>query len=140
MPILFFLFNILMHTFFYLDLHMVHDVFLYEFLNILSLGDMLNPEAASDNNSRSNNSGPEGNNSGHSGHNSGGNDPDSGNNIPEASEDTRNSVESKFRIQYDFNKNVSVNNRPDVYSHEGAGKLNQNEIDYIHRNAHFNNG
>jgi hypothetical protein len=146
MSIIFFILNILINILFYLDLHTVYDVFLDEYLSMLSVGDMLNSEAPGDSNTggnnsgpEGNNSGPEGNNSGPEGNNSGGNDPDLGNNTHEASEDMRNSVESKFRIQYDYNKNVSVNNRPDVYSHEGAGKLNQNEIDYIHRNAHFNN-
>lgn len=50
----------------------------------------------------------------------------------------RNRVESKFRIQYNYNKNVTINKRPDVYSHEGAGKLYQNEINYLHRNVRLN--
>lgn len=118
---------------------MMCNAFLGEYLNMLSINDMLNPESSSDNNPGGNHSGSDGNHSGPSGNNSGGNGPDSGKSVPEAdSEDVRSSVESKFRIQHDYNKNVSISIRPDVYSHEGAGRLNQGEIDYLHRNVHLN--
>jgi hypothetical protein len=111
-----------------------------------------NNTGSGDNNSGpgGNNSGPEGNDSGPGGNDhgpgsndsgSGNNDHGSGNNITEANnsgESMRDRVARKFRIQYEFNKDVSRNNRPDVYSYEGAGKLDRNEIAYIHRNADYN--
>nr|YP_010121886.1 hypothetical protein KQ509_mgp12 [Monilinia fructicola]QRF72262.1 hypothetical protein [Monilinia fructicola] len=138
MAVVLFIINILISVFFYLDLHMMCNVFLGEYLNMMSINDMLNPESSSDNNLGGNNAGSDGNKPGSEGNNSGGNGDDSGNNVPEGSEDIRNSVESKFRIQYDYNKNVPINKRPDVYSHVGAGRLNQKEVDYIHKYVHFN--
>lgn len=127
MPIILFIFNILISMFFYLDLHLMCNVFLDEYLNMLSINDMLNPEC-----SEGNNSGPA------EGNNSGGTGPDSGDSATDGGDNIRNNVERKFRIQYDYNKNVPINKRPDVYSHEGEGKLNGQEVEYIHRNVHLN--
>jgi hypothetical protein len=76
MPIIIYTVNILLLIFFYLDLHIMCNVFLDGYLNMMNINDMLNTEAPSDNTSGGNSPGPEGNNSGgnnpgHPGNNSG---------------------------------------------------------------------
>jgi len=76
MPIIIYIVNILLLIFFYLDLHIMCNVFLDGYLNMMNINDMLNTEAPSDNTSGGNSPGPEGNNSGgnnpgHPGNNSG---------------------------------------------------------------------
>ena len=68
---LLFIFNILISVFFYLDLHIMCNVFLDGYLNMMSINNMLNPESSSSNNLGGNNSGSDGNNPGFEGNNSG---------------------------------------------------------------------
>ena len=66
MPIIIYTVNILLLIFFYLDLHIMCNVFLDGYLNMMNINDMLNTEAPSDNTSGGNNPGHPGNNSGNS--------------------------------------------------------------------------
>jgi len=131
--------NIFVRVLYCLDFHVLCDSFLIEYNLNMNINDLLNPAPGDGptggEGTDGNNPGPGGNEPG-----SGNNDTGSVNNTTDANsgENMRDRVESKFRLQYDYNKDVSVNNRPDVYSHEGAAKLDQNEIDYIHKYAHLN--
>lgn len=71
MPIIFLIINIFMSIFLYLDLNIMSSAFLEEYLKMVSIDDMLNPESSNGSGSGGNNSGSGGNNLGPEDNNSG---------------------------------------------------------------------